>query len=185
MECGAYNGESLSNTLYFERERGWQGLLIEPNPTNFAEIISKHRKAFLLNACLSPSTNASVLKFTNVPDHPYLSRLDYRYEVRKDAMERKVGEFTAQHQNIQCFPTYSILAALDHHIDLFSLDIETSEIDILKTIPFDKIDVDVFLIESCTNNCSRSKEIQKLMSPYGYRYLEIPGYESDIVMSKI
>ena len=41
---------------------------------------------------------------------------------------------------IQCLPLYSILLALDvTTVDFFSLDIEGSELEILKTIPFDKV----------------------------------------------
>ena len=33
------------------------------------------------------------------------------------------------------------------HIHLFSLDVEGAELDILKTIPFDKVKIDLFVIE--------------------------------------
>ena len=36
IEAGAYNGVELSNTLYFEKNLGWTGLLVEPNPDAFA-----------------------------------------------------------------------------------------------------------------------------------------------------
>jgi len=32
VECGAADGESFSNSLFFELERNWTGLLIEANP---------------------------------------------------------------------------------------------------------------------------------------------------------
>jgi FkbM family methyltransferase len=38
VEVGANDGVSLSNTLTFERDRGWRGLCIEPNPTVFAAL---------------------------------------------------------------------------------------------------------------------------------------------------
>ena len=53
MECGAYDGESLSNTLYFEKTRHWKGLLIEANPNNYAKLKKKNRNAYTINACLS------------------------------------------------------------------------------------------------------------------------------------
>lgn len=54
VECGAYDGETQSTTLLFERYRKWQGLLIEPDPTSFQKLMLKHRMAFILNACVSP-----------------------------------------------------------------------------------------------------------------------------------
>lgn len=44
--------------------------------------------------------------------------------------------------NVQCFPFYTYLLALNiTAIDYFSLDVEGSELNVLKTIPFDKINI--------------------------------------------
>lgn len=52
--------------------------------------------------------------------------------------------------NVQCFPLYTYLLALNVTvIDYFSLDVEGSELNVLKTIPFDKIDIRV---SSVVNN---------------------------------
>ena len=60
VDSGAHDGEIQSNTLFFERIRGWTGILIEPQPTIYQQLKRKHRKAFTLNACVSvvpyPST---------------------------------------------------------------------------------------------------------------------------------
>ena len=49
---------------------------------------------------------------------------------------------------VQCFPAYSILKALNvSRIDYFSLDVEGIENLILKTLPLDKIDIDIFSID--------------------------------------
>ena len=40
IEAGAYDGEALSNTLFFELKQRWTGLLIEPNPDAF-ELLKK------------------------------------------------------------------------------------------------------------------------------------------------
>jgi hypothetical protein len=43
-ECGAFDGEGLSNTLLFELQRNWTGLLVEPNYIAFNAMKQKHRK---------------------------------------------------------------------------------------------------------------------------------------------
>ena len=49
---------------------------------------------------------------------------------------------------VQCFPFYSILLALGvDHVDYFSLDVEFSELEVLKTVPFGAITIDTFTIE--------------------------------------
>jgi hypothetical protein len=54
-----------------------------------------------------------------------------------------------QHESMaDCFPFYSIILALNRtRIDYFSLDVEGKELDILKTIPFDKLDIKVLTVE--------------------------------------
>ena len=44
IECGAYDGEGYSNSLLFELERNWTGLLIEPNYKAFKSLKEKQRK---------------------------------------------------------------------------------------------------------------------------------------------
>ena len=47
-----------------------------------------------------------------------------------------------------CIHVYSILDAINmHHINFFYLNVEGAELEILKTIPFDKVKIDLFLIE--------------------------------------
>merc|ERR1719360_139028 len=53
IEAGACNGESISNTLYFEVKFGWTGLLVEPNPDFLPNLKWKHRNAWILPHCLS------------------------------------------------------------------------------------------------------------------------------------
>ena len=35
IEAGAFDGETFSNTLFFELKQNWTGLLVEPNPDVF------------------------------------------------------------------------------------------------------------------------------------------------------
>jgi len=51
------------------------------------------------------------------------------------------------HVDVQCFPLYSYLLALNRtKVDYFSLDVEGSELDVLRTIPFEKLDIRVRLL---------------------------------------
>lgn len=62
MEAGALDGEFLSNTLYLERQLGWKGLLVEPGPASFKKLLARHRRAFLIEAGLSPTNDTAELK---------------------------------------------------------------------------------------------------------------------------
>jgi hypothetical protein len=48
------------------------------------------------------------------------------------------------HVDVQCLPLWTYMLALNQTtIDYFSLDVEGNELDVLKTIPFDKLDIKV------------------------------------------
>ena len=53
VECGGYDGYFLSNTFYLEKARGWTGLIIEPETTNYAALKQSGRNAIISPACLS------------------------------------------------------------------------------------------------------------------------------------
>ena len=70
VELGANDGVNQSNTLFFERFRGWKGILIEPFQSNFAELIRNRSSInFFKNAaCVGPTyTSPTVeLAFSNL-----------------------------------------------------------------------------------------------------------------------
>lgn len=52
----------------------------------------------------------------------------------------EAGTVLPGHTRVQCFPLFSLLSAINvTKVDYFSLDAEGSELDILKTIPFDSV----------------------------------------------
>ena len=57
VELGANDGVNQSNTLYFEKFRGWRGVLIEPYLSNINPLIRNRSSAnFYKNAaCVGPS----------------------------------------------------------------------------------------------------------------------------------
>ena len=54
VECGAFDGELSSNTIYLEQKLKWSGLLIEMDPSWYLQLRGKNRKSFTINACVSP-----------------------------------------------------------------------------------------------------------------------------------
>ena len=56
VEAGAGNGFDKSNTIFLEYERNWRGLLVEPDPILFKDLLESGRrdpKDLLFHACLS------------------------------------------------------------------------------------------------------------------------------------
>jgi hypothetical protein len=70
--------------------------------------------------------------------------------VEDEVISNDIEKKTSPVVNVQCFPLYTYLLALNVTvIDYFSLDVEGSELNVIKTIPFDKIDIKVSLVVIC------------------------------------
>jgi hypothetical protein len=63
IEAGAADGETISNTLYFETKYDWTGLLVEPNPNLLKKLYAKERKAYVLPHCLSTKPEVEIVTF--------------------------------------------------------------------------------------------------------------------------
>ncbi len=169
VECGAAEGKKLSNSLFFEETRDWKGLLVEADPGAFQELLKLHRNAYLLNACLSPSPQSTKLNFTTAG---VLGGLERFMESTHKKWIMRVQQLK-QPLTVQCFPLFSVLSALGvDHVDYFSLDVEGAELDILKTIPFDRITFDVMTVEYHVAACpkcslSKLKELDQLLTRTG------------------
>jgi len=142
LEAGAFDGELNSDSLYFEMNHGWTGLLVEPHPYAIEEIKERNRNATVIQTCLATEKKPQMVKFDTVGS--------IRNETHREAMMGiAVNPYDEQYVQMQCMPLYSILMALGNPtVNYFSLDVEGAEFAILKTIPWDKVDIQVMSIES-------------------------------------
>ncbi len=159
VELGAGNGERFSNSLFFERDWGWNGLLIEANPELFAELMGKNRKAYTMNACVSPTQKSSKLDFRT---YGLFGGLVDQMEDVHDNFAKHFFKGEKKVIEVPCFPLFSIFLALNiSHVDYFSLDVEGPELEILKTIPFDRVTFDLIMVEYYVINCDECTQKKK------------------------
>ena len=87
-------------------------------------------------------------------------------------------------QRVQCFPFFSVMMALGNPtIDYFSLDVEGSELGILKTIPFSRIDIKVMTIEINHYSKPKQAEIRSIMESNGFELVKVIN-KQDFVFQK-
>jgi len=139
VECGAYDGETISNSLFFEQHRNWTGLLIEADPVYYHALLEKNRRAYVLLACLSDKPRPSVLRMLRtVVGHSRI--IDNTNQSHHDAAHTVF--------EVNCFPLNSIMAALGvSRVDYLSLDVEGPELKILQTVDWSRLRIDVITIE--------------------------------------
>jgi len=172
LEAGAHNFETNSDSLYWEIKHGWRGLLVEPHPLTFRYGLTKQRRAHSVQTCLSPEPRPATLLFD-----PHGS---VRNETLREAMsglvpEEKVTAWKNANFEMQCMPLYTLLLAMGnptvHH---FSLDVEGAEFPILKTIPWDKVDIRALSVETYLAGRlypGDQKDLIAYMEKVGYRHI--------------
>ncbi|KAI9561282.1 hypothetical protein GHT06_012238 [Daphnia sinensis] len=165
VECGALNGEYMSNSLDLERKYNWGGILIEANPITFQKLLSRNRKAWTLPICLSLETYPTQVTFQPKSGDPGHSHIEGEAETLQKPGIPGVDPDLVK---VQCFPFYSVLLAVGRtDVDFFSLDVEGHELKILKTIPWHKVN-----IKSLTVEWDNMPEGQEALS----RFMEDSGF---------
>ncbi len=89
----------------------------------------------------------------------------------------------------QCLPLYSLLLALNQtRVDYFSLDVEGAELKVLKTIPFNKLDIQVLTVEFL-HDSEGSQAIKDFLAERGYAFVMKVTHErflaNDFVFIKV
>jgi FkbM family methyltransferase len=141
IEAGANDGYAQSNTYYFEKIRGWSGLLIEPVPALAAEC-RRNRRGPVVEAALVAEARPGEtveLHFAGL-----MSTMDgalgdatetARHVAQGLAVQGLAGSYRLQ------VPARSLSAMLDdlgisRPIDLLSLDVEGAEAAALRGLDF-------------------------------------------------
>lgn len=170
LDIGAYDGVTGSNTLYFEKWRGWTGVMVEPVAT-FRVTAEEVRSAPCLPyAVAHEAGEASFMAVTE--GYTQMSGLVSSYDtalleqVRADPRHRE-EMITVETRTIQgIFQEADLTRA-----DFVSLDIEGGELAALECFPFEDYPVKTWAIENNTGG----PEIAGLMREKGYQLVEFCG----------
>lgn len=166
VDIGAHNGERDSNSLFFE-ELGWKGICFEPNPEMFNEL-KKLRKCVCFPYAVSDKDETSTFFQITGNGPTVLSGLADEYSLQ--AIHR-INEFNLENTQefnyieVECKTFNSIVDI--YNIDFLSLDTEGNELKILKSIDFDKYNIDVITVE---NNDYDNKFIN-FLTLKGYKFI--------------
>lgn len=135
IEVGANDGIYQSNTKLLEERYGWTGILIEPSPSSFESLIVNRPNSKCFQCALGSFEEEGTFTFGDFDGHVMASIQGNRL---KRPAEQKVLMRSLQ----------SILDEVGlKHVNLFSLDTEGYELNILKGIDFNKTQFDYLLIE--------------------------------------
>lgn len=173
VDIGAHNGIDYSNTCFFEKHLGWKGICIEPIPNIFNQL-RKNRDCICIEGCIYDK--AGTIDFLQVASNngEFLSmlsgiveKIDVR-QLNRIVSSTSNGSGTFEEIEVNCYKINDILALHDiYHVDYLSLDTEGSELEILKSIDFERYTIDVIDVE---NNFHESM-FEEFLIAKGYKKL--------------
>jgi FkbM family methyltransferase len=149
IDIGAHDGVTYSNTWFFEKQRRWQGICVEPNPSVFKRLLA-NRTCTTLNCCVSD--RGGVVRFQKINGYSeMLSGIIDKYEAAhaqriRDEMQEHGGS-----SEIISMPARTFSDIAEEHgiseVHYVSIDTEGGELDILKTADFRKVFVHAMSVE--------------------------------------
>lgn len=163
VEIGAFDGVEHSNTYLLEKELGWTGILVEPNPELHSLIRERRTAALSTAAVYSKSTEVD---FVSVRDAGVLSGIAVH------AFEDMHAEFRRKNSSVFSVVATTLQELLEQYdapkvIDYLSVDTEGSEYEILAAFDFDKFDIRLLSVEH--NFTPRERDVEVLLRKFGYR----------------
>ena len=189
VDVGAYDGLVGSNTFYFEKHLQWNGIAFEPNPPAF-EALGANRSCDLIQGCAynvdgqisflglskSEKSNAksrspgSLVSMIFDPSHggTMLGGIPrHMNQVRWVEWIRKAMKLD---QTVETVPCYRLDTVLKDRgvkvVDYLSIDVEGAELEMLRGIDFEQVQVNVISIE----HNHEFSEVYDLLTTSGFEY---------------
>ncbi len=157
MDVGAHDGISINNTLYFEKNNNWTGINIEPIKKVFDRLVNNRPNNINLN-CAVCNNDGETDFLCNTGYTEMISGIKDNFDIR---------HFNRlQHENLQMGSTTEVIKVktkkletiLDEnnikHINYLSIDTEGAEFEVIKSINFNKVFIDVIGFENNYNDVS-------------------------------
>ncbi|MDQ0246218.1 FkbM family methyltransferase [Bacillus fengqiuensis] len=154
VDIGAHDGVSISNTYFFEKFMDWDGICIEPLPHIFKQL-RKNRKCLCLDYAIS--TKVGYEEFLSLEGYTeMLSGLVDNYDKKHLNRIDNELQFYGGNKRIIKVKTSTLQSILDanriHHIDFCSIDTEGSELKVVQSIDFNKVNIECLVIENNYND---------------------------------
>ncbi|XP_053648074.1 uncharacterized protein [Cherax quadricarinatus] len=127
VEVGAQDGLWLSNTWWLETERGWRGLLLESDPSNYRLLRGSARASPTLPICVTAELRVSQKLMVRTRSPKNFTRALLRAQQGRS----KLAKFATPSELLTgdtwiatCYPIFSVLAAAGYSkIDLLTFDL--------------------------------------------------------------
>ena len=151
VDVGAHDGLSINNTLYFEKFNNWKGVNIEPIKEVYDKLLINRPNSININ-CAVCNSDGKTEFLCNKGYTEMISGIkdnfDPRHLNRLQDENMRMGSTT----ELITVNTKKLETIFDEHklthINYLSIDVEGAEFEVIKSINFDKVFIDVIGFEN-------------------------------------
>eukprot|EP00759_Apiculatamorpha_spiralis_P018918 PhF_6_TR25173/c0_g1_i2/m.34709 len=171
LELGALDGYSYSATYFFERYMGWRGILIEASPRNVGNFWKQQGNPktkrfsgteFVHSAICSEKRNVTYVSVSGTG----AGILEFMSNKQQKQYEH------AEKMPIGCDTLNNILESKEvDHVDMFVLDVEGAEYEVLKGFDISKIPVHYLVVEMDGHNATKDKLVRCYLKENKFEYI--------------
>lgn len=164
VDVGAHDPRRFSNTLLLYR-LGWRGINIDATPGSMRRFRSARPRDINLEVAVGPTTGRATL---TVFDEPALNTLD-----DATAQVHVSAGYTVRDRRL--IEVRTLASILHEHvpqgqgIELFSVDVEGLDLEVLKSNDWSRFQPEVIAVESLRTAADRDKDTDVYLEAKGYR----------------
>jgi len=169
LDIGAHHPWSLNNTMLFYK-RGLAGINIEPDPVLFQDFTKYRKRDININKGIGFTKNSEVADF-------YIMSYKALNTFSKEEAEKIDRAGNVKIETIKQVELININELLLKHysnkpLDFLSIDVEGLDLDILKSIEFEKYKINVICVETVeylkANDTKKKNSIKEFLFSTGY-----------------
>lgn len=164
LDIGAHGGIKNNNTYFFEKHLHWKGICFEPTPTIFKEL-RRNRTCVCIKAAVGPKAGKTSFVINGCSYlNGILDKFDPRH-FKKHQYASRLKKGSSKIITVECVVLTDILEKYDvTDIDFISLDTEGGELEILKSIDYERFNIDVL----CVENIYHDESMRSFLASKGY-----------------
>ena len=151
MDIGAHDCKQINNTLYFEQNNNQTGINVEPIKEVYNNLVRNRPKCININ-CAVCNYNGKTQFICNKGHTEMISGIKETYDIRHENRLNKENNIHGSTTEIIEVETMKIETICDihkiSHINYLSIDVEGGEFEVIKSINFDKVYIDVIGFEN-------------------------------------
>jgi len=157
VDVGAHDGISINNTLYFEKNNNWTGINVEPIKKVFERLVINRPNDINLN-CAVCNNDGETDFLCNTGYTEMLSGIKDNFDKRHVNRILRENKQMGSTTEVIKVKTKKLETIFDEnnikHVNYLSIDVEGSEFEVIKSINFDKVFIDVIEFENNYNDVS-------------------------------